>query len=241
MSESNPEKHYEVRDRRPMAPREWGVMRWFTGRAIALGLSANAISVLSVVFALASGAAMVATNTTGGVPHRLLWLVGAAGIELRAFCNLLDGMVAVKTKTASPVGEIYNEVPDRISDIAMLAGFGWAVGSPALGMATACAAVLVAYVRAQAAAAGAGQDYCGPMAKPVRMQLIAFGCLVMVALPDEWADQLSGSNLDFVVGSFRAYGWLHMQSLLWIVLLGCVLTAGRRVIRASRRLREKAT
>ncbi len=82
-------------------------MRWFTDAAIRLGLSANAVSVLSVVFATLSAAAMLLAPVEPAWQRIVFWVAAAFFIECRAFCNLLDGMVAVKTQTASSVGEIY--------------------------------------------------------------------------------------------------------------------------------------
>lgn len=242
MNQPGDETTYEVQDRRPMPPREWAVMRWLTDGAIRLGLSANAVSVLSVAFAVGSAVAMcfASADSRGPAWQRVVfWLVAAIGIELRAFCNLLDGMVAVKTQTASPVGELYNEVPDRLSDIAMLVGFGIATGHPTLGTSAACAAVLVAYVRAQAAAAGAGQDYCGPMAKPARMQIVALACVLMAVVPMAWRATFWGPQAYAINGPYHQFGWFYPQAVLWLILLGCVLTTIRRLRRASRRLRER--
>jgi phosphatidylglycerophosphate synthase len=51
-------------------------------------------------------------------------------------------MVAIEAGTASPVGELYNEVPDRVSDTATLIGAGYAVGGhPTLGYVAACLAL----------------------------------------------------------------------------------------------------
>ena len=198
------------------------------------GLTANAISVIGVVFAIISGGAMVYTSSTHGLPQRALWLVAAAGIELRGLCNLLDGMVAVQTQTASPVGELYNEVPDRVSDVAMLAGLGYAAGSsPTLGWIAAAAAVWVAYVRAQAAASGAGQDYCGPMAKPMRMQIVALACVILTFAPVSW----QGPAVWDMSGNFVSPAIPEL--VLLIVIAGCIFTAARRLLRASYRLREK--
>ena len=36
--------------------------------------------------------------------------------------NLLDGLVAVEGGRRSPTGELFNEVPDRVSDVLVLAG-----------------------------------------------------------------------------------------------------------------------
>ncbi|MEM7625696.1 MAG: CDP-alcohol phosphatidyltransferase family protein [Planctomycetota bacterium] len=234
-----PDDQYEVTDRRPMPPREWAVMRGLTEVAVRLRLSANAVSVLSVVFASASGAALVLTTQAHGWTQRGLWLVGAAGIELRALCNLLDGMVAVRTGTASPVGELYNEVPDRLSDVAMLAGLGYAAGAPTLGWAAACAAVMVAYARAQAAVAGAGQDYGGPMSKPVRMQVVAVVCIACAFAPHAVDSPLWFFVEDSAEGrNVHGPGWV--EGILILLIAGCVTTTIARLVRASRRLRKGA-
>ncbi len=96
----------------------------------------------------------------------------------------------------------------------MLVGFGFATGHPALGMAAACSAVLVAYVRAQAVAAGAGQDYCGPMAKPERMQIMALACLLMGLVPMAWRTGFWGPVTNAINGPYHHYGWFHPSALL---------------------------
>ena len=42
------------------------------------------------------------------------------GVQLRLLCNLLDGMVAVEQGKQTPFGVLYNEMPDRVSDSALL-------------------------------------------------------------------------------------------------------------------------
>src|SRR6185436_8826335 len=110
----------------------------------------NAISVASVVFAAGAGASFIATAHTDGPTQRLLWLGGGLGVAARALCNVFDGIVAVETGRASPLGELYNEVPDRFSDVFYLCGLGYAAGgSPMLGWLAAATALLTAYARAQ--------------------------------------------------------------------------------------------
>ena len=111
--------------------------------------------------------------------------------------NLLDGMVAIGRGVASPVGELFNEVPDRVSDTAVLVGLGVAAGSVWLGLAAALAAMATAYVRTTARAAGAPSDFGGPMAKQHRMALVtalALWCAVIPADP-------GGRCLDAVGGA----------------------------------------
>ena len=58
--------------------------------------------------------------------NRIFWLVAALGAQLRLTANMLDGMVALASCRDSKVGELYNEVPDRVSDAAVFIGVGYA-------------------------------------------------------------------------------------------------------------------
>ena len=58
--------------------------------------------------------------------NRLFWLIAALGAQLRLTANMLDGMVALVSARASKIGELYNEVRDRVSDAAVFIGAGYA-------------------------------------------------------------------------------------------------------------------
>src|SRR5262245_5482762 len=125
----NPEGTYQPTERRPIASRETGWARasasWLSQR----GVTANTISMAGMFAGIASGSALVATAYSPWPWDRVAWLAGALFAQLRLIANLLDGMVAIESGRASPVGELYNEVPDRISDSAILIGLGYAAGS----------------------------------------------------------------------------------------------------------------
>ncbi len=100
---------------------------------------------------------------------------------------MLDGMVAIASGKASRLGELYNELPDRVSDVAIVIGAGYAMGGIAvLGYVAACVAVLTAYVRAVGKAAGASSLFIGPMAKPHRMFVLTVVGALMAVLPGSW-------------------------------------------------------
>src|SRR5262249_35085490 len=125
--------------------------------------------------------------------ERIAWLAGAGLIVLRLLANMLDGMVAIESGRASPVGELYNEVPDRVSDTATLVGAGYAGGGDmVLGYAAACVALFTAYVRAAGKAAGAPQEFCGPMAKQQRMFLVTLIALYCALTPRAWQPAWAG-------------------------------------------------
>eukprot|EP00658_Telonema_sp_P-2_P038702 TRINITY_DN27712_c0_g1_i3.p2 TRINITY_DN27712_c0_g1~~TRINITY_DN27712_c0_g1_i3.p2 ORF type:complete len:108 (+),score=18.36 TRINITY_DN27712_c0_g1_i3:177-500(+) len=66
--------------------------------------------------------------SAGGGSHASLWVAGGLLSQSRLLCNLLDGMVAGelrgKGEYHNKMGHVYNELPDRVSDAAMLIGLG---------------------------------------------------------------------------------------------------------------------
>lgn len=221
---------YEPSDRRPIASRErrWSraVAHWLVTR----GISPNAISIFGMVACLLAGGALAATSVTSGLAQRLLWLAAAALVQLRLAANMFDGMVAVETNRASPLGELYNEIPDRVSDAAALIGLGYAAGgSPTLGYAATALAIFTAYVRAQGKAAGARAEFCGPMAKPQRMFLLTLAALFLALTPASWQFRFGPGDR-----------WGIPAAALILIAGGCVITAARRLRRIAATLREKS-
>lgn len=208
-------------DRRPIAAREHplaqAAARWLVRR----GASANAISICGLLCGCASGAAFAATGFVGSGAS-VLWLAGAVLVQARLLANMLDGMVATTGGTASRLGELYNEIPDRISDTAVLIGIGVAAGNWGLGMAAALAAIATAYVRAVGKASGAGSEFSGPMAKQQRMFLATAVAIWMALAPERWQPTLGGKNL--------------LEIFLLVIILGGAITAARRTLRIARAL-----
>jgi phosphatidylglycerophosphate synthase len=215
-------------ERRPIAARSWPVWTAAARWSAASGVTPNQISIAGMVAGILAGTALAATAWTGGVGFRVAWLAGAVLIQLRLLANLLDGMVAVEGGLRSPVGELYNEVPDRVSDTAVLCGLGWASGgNPLLGIGAALAAMLTAYIRAMGKAAGAPMDFCGPMAKQHRMALVTALALFAGVVPRGWLDS-----------SAKTLGMDLASVILLIVLVGSIWTAVRRLRRIARFLRN---
>lgn len=152
----------EVLLRRPLKSRGANWARLFASWLSKQSVTPNQISVTSVFFAGIGGAAML----------KGFYFLAAVCVQLRLLCNLMDGMVAVEGGKKTASGELYNEIPDRFSDVIFLVCFGYASGLPALGWSAAVLAILTAYVRSLACFIGAPADFRGPMAKPHRMALI---------------------------------------------------------------------
>lgn len=200
--------------------------RWPRAVATVLGSSGfvpNGISLLSIVFAALAGIALWRFGVVGG-SWILLFAAGVA-IQLRLLCNMLDGLLAVEGGLKSKLGDLYNEIPDRIADIAILVGAGYAVVAmpygEILGWSAALLAVLTAYLRLLAGSLGARQLFIGPMAKQHRMFVMTVGCLVGAI---EYAR----------FGTERAV-WLA----LIVVVAGSIITFARRMARLAAELQSK--
>jgi phosphatidylglycerophosphate synthase len=222
---------YRPTERRPIAARRWPIWQKVAVALARRGVSPNGISVAGMIAGIAAGAAFAATGFLADDPvgFRMTWLAAAAFIQLRLLANLLDGMVAIESGRASPIGELFNEVPDRVSDAAGLIGAGYALGGdPALGYLAACAALFTAYVRAMGKAAGAPQEYCGPMAKQHRMALLTVVAVYCGLAPAEWQPTCASCGGRGIVAA-----------ALGVIALGSLLTAGRRLVRIAVNLRRK--
>lgn len=214
-------------DRRPIRSRDHRVWIAAAHALAKRGVSANAISVVGMLACIAAGIALAMTSHTESWTMRGLWIAGAMLIQLRLVCNMLDGMVAIERGIASPVGELYNEIPDRVSDMAALIGLGYAATSSVpLGFLAAALAVFVAYVRAMGKAAGAPNDFRGPMAKQQRMFLATLAAVFMGLAPDAWKQTFWS-------------GWSVPSVVLAIICVGCVITAIRRILHAAGMLRSR--
>jgi phosphatidylglycerophosphate synthase len=158
--------------RRPLASRSTRWAGFLSRSAVRAGLSADEISLLSLVFAGAGAAALL----TLAVPWNLL--AAAACVQLRLLCNLLDGMVAIEGGRKSKVGVLFNEVPDRVADSLFIVALGYAIDMAWVGWLGALAAAVTAYIRVLGGTFGLAQDFRGPLAKQHRMAVMTAGCLL---------------------------------------------------------------
>jgi phosphatidylglycerophosphate synthase len=205
--------------RRELATRRAGWVRRLARRLAGLGARPNAVSIAGVGFALASGAAFYTSSWQPSGNRAALLVAAAACIQLRLLCNLLDGMLAVEERLKSATGEIFNDLPDRVSDVVILAAAGYAIPQAsygaALGWVAAVGALLTAYVRVLGGSLGVSQHFIGPMAKQHRMFT-----LTLVAL----------------VGALEALLDMPSRAIpagLTIIAVGSVVTGIRRTVRIA--------
>ena len=198
--------------RRPLTSRNTAWAHWIARRLAATEVTPNQISLASIGFALVGGLLLLRPDWP------VAMVFAAICIQLRLLCNLIDGMVAVEGGKGTPVGALYNEVPDRVADSLFLIGAGYGVGMPELGWFAALVAALTAYIRVLGGSLGLKQDFRGPQAKPQRMFVLTLGCLAVA-----WEGVQYGS-------------WHTLSAALWIIAVGSLLTAALRIRAIAREL-----
>jgi phosphatidylglycerophosphate synthase len=213
--------------RRPLKTRgrAWAktLARWLSTRAVA----PNAISVFSLVPAAGAGACFLLLPHATRPLEVVLLLLAAGLIQLRLLANMLDGLVAVEGGRKTATGDLFNEVPDRIADVLILAPAGYALTwlgtlGISLGWLVALLAVLSAYVRVFGGSLGFQESFIGPMAKQHRMALLTLTCLVSI--------------LEVITTGYQ--GRVLSVGLL-IIGLGTALTIVRRLGLIVRMLHER--
>jgi len=206
--------------RREVAARRTLWASRIASRLARAGIKPNLISAASVVFALGAGVCIAVSPNTQSWHRSFLLATAILLIQCRLLCNLFDGMVAVEGGLRTKSGEIFNDLPDRLADPAILIGAGYALWSipfgVELGWLAALLAVLTAYVRLLGGAAGAKQYFLGPMAKQHRMALMTAGLLVAAVLPD--------------------YAQRILTGTLALIAIGCIVTVVRRVVAVVKEL-----
>lgn len=168
-------------------------------RLAAARVSPDTVTLAAIPVAAVGGLALLASPT---IPAVLLIVPVVAG--LRLLLNLIDGALARATGRSHPRGEVFNEVGDRLSDIALLAPVAFLPGAQRemvlLGVMT---AVLASFIGVVSKTAGGQRLYGGVLSKPGRMALLAaFAILAFVVGPEAWGPfgpiLLIGAALTFV-------------------------------------------
>jgi phosphatidylglycerophosphate synthase len=200
----------------------------------AIGITPNAVSVVSVVFAVVGSVLMMTVSyACCKSAATLMWLGAAACIQFRLLCNLIDGMVAIEGGKKSVVGGLYNEVPDRIADPLFLLAAGYCndwiikLWEMPLGWIAAVLALMTAYIRVLGGTLLGTQSFIGPMAKQHRMAVLTLACLLSIG--EVWFRQ-DGKPAEAV-----------MTVALAVIVVGSLFTCWRRLRLISAELHKKAS
>jgi phosphatidylglycerophosphate synthase len=176
------------------------------------GVTPDQVTLAAVPVALLAGICLLASPAAP-----LLLLAVPVLVVLRIVLNLLDGNLARRTGRIHPRGELYNELGDRVADIAFLAPVAFLPGAmPEIVLLGVLVGVLASYVGIAARAAGGERIYRGILSKPGRMAV-----LVICSL---WA---------LIAGPADTTAWAAFGPVL---LIGTTLTLAERLAVAVRHL-----
>ena len=213
-------------NRRPIKTRSHTWVLKFASYLNQIGLSPNQISVIGVGISFLGALSMVVVesiDTSTFFAGGLLFFA-AVTVQFRLLCNMMDGIVATEFGKKSKLGDLFNEVPDRIEDTLFLVAAGYATGTPAgmvFGWLAALCAIGTAYLRLLGGLLGFEQDFSGPAAKPQRMFLLTV--TLIIAAFQTW---LNANN------SALTYG-------LFFILAGTLITILRRLRTLAKNMNQR--
>jgi phosphatidylglycerophosphate synthase len=168
--------------RRPLKVRG---ARW--SKAIASYLSKkditpNQISIVSIFFAICSALFILLIPFAESYQIWLFPILSAFFIQMRLLSNLFDGMVALEGGKSTKSGELYNDIPDRVSDSMLFIALGYSMSLTSwdieIGYLAALFAMMTAYVRVLGSSMGADSCFKGPMAKQHRMAVLTISLVL---------------------------------------------------------------
>jgi len=139
------------------------------------GVSANQLSVLSVISAIIAGTAFFL--------HMLPLAIVA--IACNALLDVLDGCLARSSNSESRQGDLIDHVLDRYSDIFIFGGItlggyvAWQIGLIAI-----VGVLMTSYLGTQAQALGVGRNYSGLLGRADRLALVFIIALLSLVVPE---------------------------------------------------------
>lgn len=210
--------------RRPIKSRETNLAQKGTNFLIKLKLTPNIISILSICFSLVAAIFILKLKTSINYMYILMSILGIQG---RLLCNLFDGMVAIQTKKNSSIGELFNEIPDRISDTLIILPLGYIIELPysiEIAFIAVFLSLFTAYIRVLGTSLGI-TTFKGPMAKQQRMASLTFLLIVIFFL------NLIKVNL-LVIQHI-------ILGTLYLINVGCIITIYNRLFLIVKFLHQK--
>ena len=138
------------------------------------GVSANQLSVISLVSAIVAGAAF----------YGQVLPLAIVALACNALFDALDGCLARSSNSESRQGDLIDHVGDRYSDIFIFGGItlggyvAWQIGLVAI-----LGVIMTSYLGTQAQALGVGRNYRGLLGRADRLVLVFFVALLNLIFP----------------------------------------------------------
>jgi CDP-diacylglycerol---glycerol-3-phosphate 3-phosphatidyltransferase len=138
------------------------------------GVSANQLSLISLVSAIVAGAAF----------YGQVLPLAIVALACNALFDALDGCLARSSNSESRQGDLIDHVGDRYSDIFIFGGItlggyvAWQIGLVAI-----LGVLMTSYLGTQAQALGVGRNYRGLLGRADRLVLVFFVALLNLIFP----------------------------------------------------------
>ncbi len=150
------------------------VVNWIAAK----GGTANQITILALVFSLATAAGLILYANVAA-----LWLL-APMLLVRMALNAIDGILAKEHEQKSDLGAFLNEVADVVSDAALIAALIIVPGISIVALALfGFVAVLTEFVGVMGATVASQRQYQGPMGKSDRAFFISVFAILVSVFP----------------------------------------------------------
>jgi phosphatidylglycerophosphate synthase len=168
--------------RRPLKVRGAGWSKAIASNLSKKNITPNQISIASIFFTMFSSIFILLIPSAVSYQTWLFPILAALFIQMRLLCNLFDGMVALEGGKSTKSGELYNDIPDRVSDSIIFIALGYSISiiswGAELGYLAALFAMMTAYIRVLGSSMGADSCFKGPMAKQHRMAILTISLIL---------------------------------------------------------------
>jgi phosphatidylglycerophosphate synthase len=148
--------------------------------------------------------------------------LGAALIQASVLASRIDDLVAQEGQMQTYDRVFWNEFPDRVADCLALAGVGFALGLPSLGLLAAIGALLASHLNTMSLAQTGQEELSGPMTRQAWMM-----ALTVTALAGGIEAAYSGTHFLLFIG-------------LCGIIAGIFLTTAQRARNLLGRLSRKS-
>ncbi|RZV17535.1 CDP-alcohol phosphatidyltransferase family protein [Aliarcobacter butzleri] len=169
-------------NRRPLKVRGSVWSQKFASYLSKKDITPNQISIGSIVASFIASIFILLISNDNLFTIWISPILAALFIQMRLLCNLFDGMVALEGGKSTKSGELFNDIPDRVSDSLLFIALGYSITNISfgieLGYLAALFAALTAYVRVLGASMHAGSCFKGPMAKQHRMAILTIALIL---------------------------------------------------------------
>ena len=177
------------------------LLRPLTKQLAAIGVSANQVTVFSIILSIVTGATVILFQN-----EVLIFLLVPVVLFIRMALNAIDGMLAREHDMKTALGALLNELGDVFSDIALYLPFAFiSFVNPVVIVLLLILAVISEMTGVIGAQIGGSRRYDGPMGKSDRALL--FGIISLL-----W-------GLEFAIGPFLNFIFIITTILLCLTIV----------------------